>query len=105
MWALPCKLHTCRRAWPIFDPRIGSDRKGDVFEVLVAQIGELNIDLASDLIVGGRRDADAARFCDALKPRRNVNAVSKDIMGFDDYITDIYARAESNTPVFHLIDS
>jgi hypothetical protein len=26
-------------------------------------------------------------------------------MGFDDYITDIYARAESNTPVFHLIDS
>jgi hypothetical protein len=52
------------------------------------------------LVVGGRRDADAAGFCDALKPRRNVNAVSKDIMGLDNYVADIDANAEGDTPDF-----
>ena len=73
-------------------------------EVLLAQIGELNPDLASDLIVDRRRDADAAGFCDALKPRRNVNAVSKDVVGLDDYVANIYAYAEDNAPLFHLTD-
>src|ERR1700721_3416622 len=86
------------------DHRIGSDRKGDVFEVLLAQIVELNPDLASDLIVGKRRDGDAAWFCDALKPRRNVNAVSKNIMGFDDYVADVDAHTKSNAPVFRIVE-
>ena len=95
-----CSL--CRRARSIPDHGIGPDRAGDVFEVLLAQIGELNPDLASDLIVGRRRDADAAGFCDALKPCRNINAVSKDVMGLDDYVADIDAHTESNAPVFRV---
>src|ERR1700730_167389 len=70
------------------------------FEAVLAPIGELSSDFASDLIVRGEGDADAARFCDALKPRRDVNAVSKDVMGLDDYVADVDADAESNTPVF-----
>jgi hypothetical protein len=94
----------CRSAGPVRDHRISSDRKGNVLEILLAQIEELNRDLASNVIVGRRRDADAAGLCDALKPRRNVNAVSKDIMGLDDYVADIDAHAEGNTPVFNLTD-
>ncbi len=94
----------CRRAKSHLRPRHRPAPGGDVLEVLLAQIGELNPDLASDLIVGRRRDADAARFCDALKPRRNVDAVAKDVVGLDDYVADIDAHAESNAPVFHVTD-
>src|SRR5882724_6882693 len=86
------------------DHGIGSDGAGNVFEVLLSQIGELNADLALDMIVGRRRDADAAGFCDALKSRRDVDAISKNIIGLDDYIADVDAHAESNTPVFRLSD-
>jgi len=84
------------------DHGIGPDRAGDVFQVLLAEISELNLDLAMDSIVGGRRNADAAGFCNALKPCRNVNSVSEDVMGFDDYVADVDADAESNTPVFRI---
>src|SRR6266487_4993107 len=77
---------------------------GDVFEVLLAHIGELNSDLAADLIISRRRNADATGFCDALKPRRYVNAVSKNVMSLDDYVADIDAHTESNAPVFQLTD-
>jgi hypothetical protein len=71
------------------------DRKRDVFQVLLAHIDELSRHLASDMIVGRRRDADAARFCDALKPCRNIYAVAKDVMRLDDYIADTDAHTES----------
>jgi hypothetical protein len=41
---------------------------------------------------------------DALKPRRNIHAVPKDVMGLDDYIADIDAHTESNAPVFQIAD-
>ena len=84
---------------PIWDHSIGPDRAVDVLEVLLAQIGELDADLASDLVVGRRGDADATGFCDALKPRRNIDAVSKDVMRLDDYVANIDADAEGNAPV------
>ena len=84
------------------DHGIGPDRAGDVFEVLLAQIGELNADLASDLIVGRRRDADTAGFCDAFKPCRNIYAVTKNVMRLDNHVADIDADTESNSPVFRI---
>src|SRR5205814_7194636 len=76
----------------------------DGFEVLFTHNGELNSDLATDLIVSRRRDADAAGFCDALKPRCDVNAVSKNVISFDDYVADIDTHTESNASVFQLTD-
>jgi hypothetical protein len=72
-------------SWARFFPdhSIGPDWAGNIFEVLLAQIGELDADLASDMIVGRRRNADAAGFCDAFKPRRNIYAVAKDVMRLD----------------------
>src|SRR5262252_5815429 len=56
------------------------------------------------MIVGRRRDADAARFCDALKPRRNIHAVAKDVMRLGNYVANIDAHTESNAPVLHIAD-
>ena len=76
----------------------------DVFEVLLTQIGELSSDLASDVIVDGRRDADAAGFCHAFQPRRDVDAVSKNVMGLDDDVADIDAHAKSDAVIFKVAD-
>jgi hypothetical protein len=53
--------------------------------------------------VSRRRDADTARFCDALKPRRNIYAVAKDVMRLDNYVADIDPHTESNAPIFHIV--
>jgi hypothetical protein len=100
----PRALNLCRRARSTPDHGIGSNREGDVFEVLLAQIAKLNPHFAPDMIVSRRRDADAAGLCDALEPCRDVNAISKDVMRLDDYVADIDADAESNTPVLHVAD-
>lgn len=73
-------------------------------KILLAQIGELNPDFASDLIVGSRGYANAAGFCDALKPGRNIHAVAKDVIRLGNYVADINAHAEGNAPVFWVID-
>ena len=92
----------CRRATPIPDHGIGPDRAGDVFEALLAQIGELNADLAPDMVVGRRRYADAVGLSDTLKPCRNIYVVTKDVMWLDDDVADIDTHAEGNTPVFRI---
>ena len=45
-----------------------------------------------------------AFFCNALKPRRDVDTVSKNIMRLDNYVADIDAHAESNAAVFRIAD-
>jgi hypothetical protein len=54
------------------------------------------------MVLARRRYADAAGFCDALKPRGDVHAVAKDVVRLDDYVADIDADTESNTPVFRI---
>ena len=77
------------------DHSIGPHGKRNVLEILLAQIGELDLDLAANLIVGGRRDADAAGFADALEPRCDVDAVTEDIMRFDDDVADVDAHTKN----------
>ena len=48
----------------------------DVLQPLLAKVGELNLDLAAYVVVGGSRDADATRLCDTLKPRSDVEGLS-----------------------------
>ena len=102
MRAGPRALSVCSWAVLFSDHGIGPDRKRDVFEVLLAQIGELNANLAPDVIVSGRRDADAPGFCDAFKPRRNIHPIPKDVVRLNNYVTDIDAHTESNAPVLHI---
>jgi hypothetical protein len=75
-------------------------RTSDILETLLAQIGKLDRDFAENLIVSRSRDTDATRFGDGLKTGCDVDAIAKNIMGFDDYVPDIDAYPECETPVF-----
>ena len=87
----------------IADHGVRSDRLDDVFKVLLAQIDELSLDLASDGIVRRRRDTDTPGFCDALKPCRDVYAIAKDIMRLNNHVADIDANTEGDAPIFRAI--
>ena len=54
------------------------------------------------MIVSRRRNADAAGFCNALKPRRDVDAVSKDVMRLDNNVANIDADTKRNTSVIRI---
>src|SRR5690349_475244 len=79
--------------------RIGTDRTGDVLEGLLAKISELDWDLAANLIVRGRRDADATRLSDPLKPSRNVDAIAKDVIALDQDVSEIDPDPKQHTAV------
>jgi hypothetical protein len=83
------------------DDSIGPDGSSDILEVLLAEICELNPYFTPDLIVGRRRNADAAWLRDTLKPCCNVDAISKDVMRLDNDVTDIYADAEGYNSILH----
>jgi hypothetical protein len=85
------------------DHCIGPDGKSDVLEVLLTQIGELNANFAPDMIVGRRRDADAAGLCDALKPRSYIHAVPKNVVRLDNDVAYIDAHTEGNLPVCDIV--
>src|SRR5260370_37327534 len=93
-WAWHRTAVLCIWAKPIPDHSVDRNRTANILEVLLTQIGELDCGLAAHLIVGGRRNADAARFGDALKSCRDIDAVSKNIMCVDDYVTDINSHTE-----------
>ena len=44
------------------------------------------------------RDADAARLCEFLQPRRDVDAVAKNVVAVDDHIAEIDADAQLQPP-------
>src|SRR5258705_6068461 len=89
-----------RTSRPLPDHGIGANWTSDILEAPLAQIGKLDHDFAENLIVRRRRDADTTRFGDALKAGCDIDAVAKDVMGFDDYVADIYAYAKGETLVF-----
>jgi hypothetical protein len=79
-------------------------RIGDVLQALGTHIVEGDIDLAADLTLRVIGDANAARLRDPLKAHRNIDPVTKDIVLFDDYITDVNADAELDPLVLRHID-
>jgi hypothetical protein len=77
----------------------GAHRSGNVFQVLLADIDEFNIDFAPHLTYGVLRDANAAGLGDAFEPRSDVDAVAVDVLRFDDHVTDVDAHPENDAPV------
>ena len=57
-----------------------------------------------DLIVGRRRQADAAGFGNALEPGCDVDAVAEDVVLANDDVADMDADAEQNPLVGRLAD-
>jgi hypothetical protein len=59
-----------------------------------------NRDFAEYLIVRRSRDADTPRFGDTLETCCDIDAITKDVMSFNDNIADIDANAKGETLVF-----
>ena len=92
-----CRLRPRGKSIP--DHSIGPYRTRDILEALLAQIGELDRDLAANLIVSGSRYADASGLGNALKPCRNIDAVTKNIVALDQDVAEVDPDPEQHTPV------
>src|SRR5260370_2215706 len=71
----------------------------DVLQSLLTKISELDLDLASNLIVRRRRDADTSRLSNALKPCGDVDTVPEDVVALDQDVSKVDPDPEQHTPV------
>lgn len=83
---------------------IGAYRTGNILEVLLAHVCKLDRDLATNLIVRGGRDANAAGFGYSLKPSCDVDAIAKYVVLLDDHIADVYSDTEKKAPIRRVTD-
>src|ERR1700735_2912066 len=88
----------CSRS--ILDHGISAHGASDILEGLFAQIGKLDSDFATDLFVGGRRDADAPGFGDALKPCCDIHAITENIIALNEDVAEVDPNPEQHPPVF-----
>src|SRR5437763_4316022 len=74
-------------------------RIGDVLQPLLAEIDELGGDPSPHLAPGIGGDADAAGRCEALEPRRDIDAVTIDVVRRHDDVAEIDADAQLDAVV------
>jgi hypothetical protein len=79
-------------------------RISNIFEGLPSHIITGNLDLAPDLPIGIIGHADPARFGDPLKAGSNIDPITKDIVVFNDNITDVNADAKFNPLDLRYVD-
>src|SRR5262245_29887184 len=79
--------------------RIGTYWPRNVLEGLLAKISELNRDLSANVVMGRRRKANATRRGNALKPRRNVDAIAEDVLAFDQDVPKIDPDPEEHLTI------
>src|SRR6202022_401768 len=93
--------HTLRQilwVWIKPNPK-DADRSDDVLDDLIAEIFKRDVaQSVADLIAHRGRDTDAARFGERFEARRDIDAVAKDVVFFDDHVAQIDADAELYPP-------
>ena len=95
---------------PLPEKRLGNahapdpHRFGDILQRLRTHVLKSDIDLATNLPVSIVGNANAARFCDLFETHRNIDPVTKDIVLFDNNITDVNADAKFDPLVLRHID-
>ena len=72
----------------------GVHRLGDVLELLAAEIVELDIEPAANLVAHGARDVDAAGLGQPLQARRHVDPIAEDVVAADHDVAEVDADAE-----------
>ena len=85
-----------------FADRVGAHRPLDVLELLLAQITEGEVELARSVLAYPRRNANATGLGQAFEPRRNVDAVAKDVAILDDDVADVDADPKFDAAVGHI---
>jgi len=74
-------------------------RTGDVFEALVAEIIEGEVEAAGGVFLDPGRDADPAGLGEGFEAGRDIDSVAEDVAILDDDIADIDADAEFDAVV------
>ena len=69
-------------------------RFGDILNVLLAEVFEVEWELIPYVFLDSPRDTDAARFCQTFQPRRDVDAVAVDLLAIDDHVAEVDTDAE-----------
>src|SRR5271166_3451711 len=77
----------------------GSDRSGDVLELLFAQIAEGEIKLAGGVFLDARRDTDSARLGERFQPRRDIDAFAENVAALGNHVAEINADAKLDAPL------
>src|SRR6516225_1966023 len=75
------------------------DRPRDILERLLAHVFEGDIETACGILLNAGRDADAAWLGQAFEPRRDIDAVAKDIAVLDDDIALVNADPKLDAPI------
>nr|WP_235983676.1 hypothetical protein [Bradyrhizobium australiense] len=73
------------------------DRPGNILQLLLARILDVESYLVARVIENRLRDADAAGLGDPLKSRRDVDAVAKEVAAFDHDVPKIDPDAKLNS--------
>ncbi len=87
-----CRAGRHRRA--IRDPLPHAHRPVYVLDLSFAQVLERQVGAIAHLLVDVAGDTDAAGFCEAFEPRRDVDAVAENIVALDDNVAHVDADAE-----------
>jgi hypothetical protein len=72
------------------------DRPGDVFDLLLAEIGEGQRQLGAYVIRDRTRHANSARLRKTLQPSRDINGIAEEIFALHHYIADVDADPKSH---------
>src|SRR5262245_14543389 len=75
-------------------------RLGYVLDGLLALIDELQLKFVTQLVAHDRRTGDPAGPRQTFQPCRNVDAIAVEVVAVDDNVTQIYADAKLDVPVF-----
>ena len=84
------------------DP-IRADRARDIFEVLLAQIGEGEVEPAGRVLLNPSGYANPARLGQSLEPRRDIDPVAENVAILDDDVAlmDADAQLDAAGPLGH----
>ena len=76
------------------------DGSGDVLHGVFAQIGKTDRKLLGDMLANGGADADPAGLGKGFEPRRNVDAVAKNIVALYDHVAHVDPDAKADAATF-----
>ena len=75
---------------------VNPDRTGDIFQAVLADVVEGQVELAGGVLLHSRRNTDAARLRQGFEPGSDVDPVAKDVTLLHDDVALMDTNAEFN---------
>jgi hypothetical protein len=68
--------------------------------LLIAGIDKSGVNSTSDILVRGTGNSDTTGFAKCFKPCRDIDAITENVIAFDDQIAEVYTDTEDDAFVF-----